>query len=286
VNTWGLQQIKAPEAWPYTTGRSIKIGVIDTGVDHTHPDIKDAIAGGVNLLQKGTPPTDDNGHGTHICGIIAANNTLGGMAGVAPHARLYPVKAFDADGSAFVSDIILGIEWCVRNKMDIINMSFGMKTRSKALLNAVGAAYQAGIPIIASSGNDAKPRTIDYPARYQQTISVGATNRYHQVAHFCNRGPYINIYAPGERIVSTWLNGAYHEMNGTSMATAHVTGAVALMLAFHPNLSIAEIKQILQESMSPLRGVRNGMQPYFVGELNIPLMMQALRGRYPKSSAD
>ena len=99
------------------------------------------------------------------------------MIGVAPRSLIYPVKAFDHNGSAYVSDIVLGIDWCVRNRVDIINMSFGMKTRSKALLDVVNRAHQAGIVIVASSGNDGKRRSIDYPARYPQTISVGATDK-------------------------------------------------------------------------------------------------------------
>ena len=134
---WGVQEIKAPQAWSSTTGHRIKVGVIDTGVDFNHPDLKHSLARGINLLNRGTLPHDDNGHGTHIAGTIAAANQLHGMIGVAPRATIYPVKAFDHNGSAFVSDIILGIEWCVRNRMDVINMSFGMKTRSKSLLNAV-----------------------------------------------------------------------------------------------------------------------------------------------------
>ncbi len=134
---WGVQEIQAPQAWSSTTGHRIKVGVIDTGVDFSHPDLRQSLARGINLLNRGALPHDDNGHGTHIAGTIAAANQLHGMIGVAPRPTIYPVKAFDQNGSAFVSDIILGIEWCVRNRMDVINMSFGMKTRSKSLLNAV-----------------------------------------------------------------------------------------------------------------------------------------------------
>jgi subtilisin len=270
---WGVQEIKAPQAWSLTTGHRIKVGVIDTGVDFNHPDLKQSLARGINLLNRGALPHDDNGHGTHIAGTIAAANQLHGMIGVAPRSTIYPVKAFDQNGSAFVSDIILGIEWCVRNRVDVINMSFGMKTRSKSLLNAVSNAYNSGVIIVASSGNDGKRKSIDYPARYPQTIAVGATNRLRRVAPFSNRGLHIDIYAPGDKILSSWLRGKYNEMSGTSMATSHVTGAIALLLAYKPGLTPGDIKTILKRSMMPLRGTKT---PRITGELDILRMLQAV----------
>jgi len=269
---WGVQHIRAPYAWSRTTGHRIKIGVIDTGVDFGHPDLAGSLSRGINLLSRGHAPHDDNGHGTHIAGTIAARGQLKGMTGVAPRSLIHPVKAFDHNGSAYVSDIILGIEWCVRNRLHIINMSFGMKNRSKALLGAVNLAYHAGTVIVASSGNDGKRKSIDYPARYAQTISVGATNKLRRVAQFSNRGAYIDIYAPGDKIHSAWLSGKYHEMSGTSMATSHVSGAIALLLAERPGLSPAEIKAILKRAMHPIRGQKSSRM---AGELDIVKMLQA-----------
>ncbi|WP_308637273.1 S8 family peptidase [Paenibacillus silvisoli] len=269
---WGVQEIKAPLAWSMTTGHRVKVGVIDTGVDFSHPDLKQSLGRGINLLNRGTLPHDDNGHGTHIAGTIAAANQLHGMIGVAPRATVYPVKAFDQNGSAFVSDIVLGIDWCVRNHMDIVNMSFGMKTRSKSLLTAVTNAYNAGVIIVASSGNDGKRKSIDYPARYPQTIAVGATNRLRRIAPFSNRGLYIDVYAPGDKIVSAWLRGKYNEMSGTSMATSHVSGAIALLLAMRPGLSPSDIKAVVKRSMLPIRGTK---APRTTGELDVMRMLQA-----------
>lgn len=269
---WGVQQIKAPLIWGTTTGHKVKVGVIDTGVDFSHPDLRNSLSRGINLLNRSMLPHDDNGHGTHIAGTIAAANQLNGMIGVAPRALIYPVKAFDHNGSAFVSDIILGIDWCVRNRVNVINMSFGMKTRSKALLNAVTNAHSAGVIIVASSGNDGKRRSIDYPARYTATISVGATNRHRRIAPFSNRGAYIDIYAPGDKIISAWLRGKYHEMSGTSMATSHVSGAIALLLAYKPGLTPNEIKSILKRSLVPLRGSKSRRS---AGELDVTRMLQA-----------
>jgi subtilisin len=251
---WGIKQIKAPQAWSISTGHRVKIAVIDTGVDFAHPDLKYSLTRGVNLVHRNIPPYDDNGHGTHISGTIAAANSTQGMIGVAPRSVVYPVKAFDHNGSAFVSDIILAIDWCVRAEIDIINMSFGMQTRSRTLLDIVGKANQAGVIIVASSGNDGKRRTADYPARYPQTISVGATDRSRKIPSFSNRGQFVDIYAPGDKIVSAWLQGKYHEMSGTSMATSHVSGAIALLLAQKPDLKkTATLKALLRRTSSPLK---------------------------------
>jgi subtilisin len=269
---WGVKHIQAPQAWSRTTGHRVKVGVIDTGVDFGHPDLRHSLERGINLLNRMSLPQDDNGHGTHISGTIAAANELQGMIGVAPRATIYPVKAFDYNGTAYVSDIILGIEWCVRNQMNVVNMSFGMKTRSKSLLNAVNNAYRSGVLIIASSGNDGRIGDIDYPARYNQTIAVGATNQQSRIATFTNRSGLIDIYAPGDRVVSAWLRGKHREMSGTSMATSHVTGAVALLLALKPGLTPAQIKSVIKKSAKPLK---NSKAPRMAGELNITRMIKA-----------
>lgn len=269
---WGVKHIQAPQAWNRTTGFRVKVGVIDTGVDFEHPDLRHSLERGINLLHRMALPQDDNGHGTHISGTIAAANELQGMIGVAPRAVIHPIKAFDHNGTAFVSDIILGIEWCVRNQMNVVNMSFGMKTRSKSLLNAVNYAYRSGVLIIASSGNDGRIGEIDYPARYNQTIAVGATNQQRRIASFTNRSGLVDIYAPGDHIVSAWLRGKHRDMSGTSMATSHVTGAVALLLALKPGLTPAQIKSVIKKSARPLR---NSKAPRMAGELNITRMIKA-----------
>lgn len=279
---WGVRKIGAPDAWGRATGYRVKVGIIDTGVDFQHPDLRHSLERGINLLQRTQLPQDDNGHGTHIAGTIAAANQLQGMIGVAPRASLYPIKAFDHNGTAYVSDIILGIDWCVRNRMNVVNMSFGMHGRSRSLLHAVGNAYRSGVLIVASSGNDGKRGTIDYPARYSQTVAVGATNRQGRVAAFTNRSSYIDIYAPGEKIESCWLQGKRKIMSGTSMATSHVTGAVALLLSYRRDLTPEQIKQILKRSVRPLRGAKALRTT--AGELRIGLMMQAadqLKPRQP-----
>lgn len=272
---WGVSRIRAPEAWKRSTGRRVKVGVIDTGIDFSHPDLQHAIGGGVNLIHRHMLPIDDNGHGTHISGTIAAASQQTGIIGVAPQASIYAVKAFDHNGTSYVSDIIQGIEWCVRNRIDVINMSFGMKTRSSALEEAVRGAYRAGIAIVASSGNEGQKGFVDYPARFAQTIAVGATTKKQKIAPFCNKGKQIDIYAPGEKIVSTWVNGKYNELSGTSMATSHVSGVIALLLSLKPRLTPRQIKLLLKKNATllPSGSLRAG----FPGEVHASRTVRSLK---------
>ena len=240
---WGVNEIKAPSVWSRTSGAKVKIAVIDTGIDYNHPDLRHAVAGGINFVEPYRSPIDDNGHGTHIAGTIAAVSTGNGVLGVAPEAKIYAVKAFDQYGTAYVSDIVAGVEWSIDNHMQIINMSFGMKTPHKALEEALRTAYRKGMVIVASSGNEGKIGDIDYPARYRNVLAVGATAKHQRVSAFSNRGRRIDIYAPGHKVMSTWLNGCYQELSGTSMATSHVSGVIALLLALRPGLSPLSVKR-------------------------------------------
>lgn len=269
---WGVSRIRAPEVWNRTTGYGVRIGVIDTGVDFSHPDLRQSLQRGINLLHRTMPPYDDNGHGTHITGTIAAANRMQGMIGVAPRALVYPVKAFDYSGTAFVSDIILAIDWCVRNRIQVVNMSFGMDHRSRSLESAVANAWRSGVLVVASAGNDGKRGAVDFPARSGHAIAVGALSRRGRVASFTNRSRQIDIYAPGERIYSSWPRGQRRVMSGTSMAASHVTGAVALLLAYRPGLTPAEIKEILRGSTVPLRGEK---APKRTGEIDVLRMLAA-----------
>lgn len=249
---WGVRRVRAPQAWKKSVGARVKVAVIDTGVDYHHPDLKSVLAPGLNMLRPGTVPWDDNGHGTHIIGTLAAAGGSG-LWGTAPRAIIYPIKAFDRNGSAYVSDIIQGLEWCVRSGIRLVNMSFGMTSSSRAFQQAVKTACDKGTILVASAGNDGKS-VLDYPAHYASTIAVGATNRRGSVARFSNRTSRVHIYAPGQSIPSTWLRKGYAELSGTSMATSHVSGALALALALRPGLSPRKIKDLLRRTGRPLKG--------------------------------
>jgi subtilisin len=276
---WGVYQVRAHQAWRQTKGQNVHIGVIDTGIDPTHPDLRHCVGRGVNLVNRSRLPLDDNGHGTHIAGTIAGSGSQpNGVIGVAPRATIHAVKAFDQNGSAYVSDIIAGIDWCVQNNLDIINMSFGMKTYNRSLELTVQNAFRAGKVIVASSGNDGKRTSVDFPARFRQVISVGATTQANKIAPFTNRGRRIDIFAPGEKIYSAWLNGRYHELSGTSMATSHVSGVIALLLSVRPGLKPLQIKELLRRSSIMPAKKRAGLT---AGRLHAKRALRVLLQSYP-----
>ncbi|MCM3627376.1 S8 family peptidase [Paenibacillus glycanilyticus] len=249
--TWNICRVKANEAWPRTTGGKIKVAIIDTGIA-AHPNLQ--IAGGVNTMRGGSY-ADDNGHGTHVAGITAAKG-LDGIKGVAPDVELYAVKALDSRGGGYVSSIIAGVDWCIRNKMDVINMSFGLvgTAVSRALREVITKAYNQGIVIVASAGNSGTEDNgmIDVPASFPETIAIAATNLSNKVTGFSSRGTGIDLAAPGEQIKSTWLNGGYMTLSGTSMSAPHAAGGVALLLSRQSGLTPAQVAEQLKGWALPL----------------------------------
>jgi subtilisin len=218
---WGVNYFHVKKRWKKGMGQGIRVAVIDTGIDRNHPDLKGQVKGGVRLV-KGPL----NGHGTHVAGTIAAVGK--GIYGIAPAASLYDVRAFNSKGTAAVSDIIKGIDWSIKNNMQVINMSFGMPESSKALERIVEQANRSGITLVASAGNNGG--ALDYPARYAGVTSVGAIDENGKLAQFSSRGAGMKKTAPGVNIFSTWLGGGYKTLDGTSMAAAHISGLAALLI--------------------------------------------------------
>lgn len=254
---WGVRRVLAPQAWSVTQGQSVKVAVIDTGISK-HPDLR--IVRSITTM-KGKSIHDFNGHGTHVAGTLAALNNRIGVVGVAPKLKLYSVKAFDKNGSAYLSDIIQGVEWCIRNGIQVINMSFGSGETSPSLIDIIRKAYGRGIVMVASAGNSGtKTDRIDYPARLPETIAVAATTRQNGIAQFSSRGPGVDIAAPGVNILSTFPVRTYKSLSGTSMAAPHVTGAVALLLSAKPKLSPGAVKKLLQSNAIHLPGYGDNVQ--------------------------
>jgi minor extracellular protease Epr len=247
--TWSIARVKAPEAWNNSTGKNVKIAVLDTGISNSHPDL--TVSGGINLVgkSKNNKWNDDNGHGTHVTGIIAARNNSIGVIGVAPDAELYAVKVLDAYGSGYISDVIEGIDWAVQNNMDIISMSLGTAAYSQALNDSTANAYKAGILLVAAAGNngDGNLSTDDvlYPAKFDSVIAVSAID-YNNIAPVWSAdGIKIELAAPGVNIYSTWLNGGYVNASGTSMAAPFVSGVAALIKSKNLSLNPQEIRDSL-----------------------------------------
>ena len=226
---WGIDRIYAPLVWTSTTANSVKVAVIDTGIDLKHPDLKDNIKGGYNAITPRFSANDNNGHGTHVAGIIAALDNTIGVVGVAPQMDLYSVKVLDKFGSGYLSDVIEGIDWSIANKVNIINMSLGSPDNVLSFHDAVARAYNAGIVVVAAAGNSGQ--SVLYPAAYPEVIAVSATNNNDGIADFSSRGPEVDLSAPGVDIYSTYKGSAYKTLSGTSMASPHVAGVAALLLS-------------------------------------------------------
>lgn len=238
---WGVNRIDADLAWATSKGTGVKVAIIDTGIDKDHPDLVANLKGGTNFVAPGLKAADpnkwndDNGHGTHVAGIVAAVDNSIGVIGVAPEASLYAVKVLDKNGSGYVSDVIDGIYWAIQNGMQVINMSLGSASDVQALHDAVDAAYNSGILVVAAAGNsgDGNPNTneVIYPAKYSSVIAVAATASDDSVPTWSSSGVEVELAAPGVSIRSTWNDNMYKTISGTSMATPHVTGVVALKLS-------------------------------------------------------
>ncbi|MCX9010947.1 MAG: S8 family serine peptidase [Candidatus Methanoperedens sp.] len=247
--TWGVARVKAPDAWINSTGKNVKIAVLDTGISNSHPDLN--VSGGINLIgkSKNNKWNDDSGHGTHVSGIIAARNNSIGIIGIAPDAELYAVKVLDAYGNGYISDIIEGIDWAVQNNMNVVSMSLGTRTYSQALNDATANAYKAGILLVAAAGNngDGNLSTDDvlYPAKFDSVIAVSAIDSNNIAPVWGADGEEVELAAPGIDIYSTWLDGGYVNKSGTSMATPFVSGVAALIKSKNLSLTPQEIRSAL-----------------------------------------
>jgi subtilisin len=242
---WGVNRIDAERAWNVTRGAGIRVAVIDTGIDTRHQDLSPNIGGGVSFVP-GESYMDGNGHGTHVAGTIGARQNGSGVVGVAPNCSLYAVKALNNLGQGNYSWIISAIIWCVRTKMDVVNMSLGGPTHVQALQNACDYAFQKNVLIVAAAGNSGpRDNTVGYPGRYDSVISVSAIDTTGNIANFSSRGHEVDITAPGVNILSTIPGNRYGIKNGTSMASPHVAGAAALTISSHRFTQAETIRRIL-----------------------------------------
>lgn len=228
VLPWGVNRIDAELAWPTTTGLTVKVAIMDTGIDLDHSDLQTNIKGNVNTINPLKSGNDDNGHGTHVAGIVAAIDNEIGVIGVGPEISLYAVKVLGKNGSGWLSDIIEGFDWCINNNMQVINMSFGSSSTVQSFHDAIIKTYQAGLVLVGAAGNNGG--AVIYPAAYPDVIAVSASDSTDNIASWSSRGPEVDLIAPGVNINSTYNNGYYKTMSGTSMACPHVVGTAALVL--------------------------------------------------------
>ena len=226
---WGVDRVDAELVWPSgNTADPIKVGIIDTGISNTHPDLLANVQGGVNTINPLKSWNDDNGHGSHVAGIIGALDNDIGVIGVGPAINLFAIKALDRNGSGWLSDVIEGIQWAVAKNMQVINMSLGTVSDVQSFHDAVIAAKNAGIVIVTAAGNNGG--SVLFPAAYPEVIAVSATDQNNVIASWSSRGLEVDLAAPGVGVYSTYKGASYATLSGTSMAAPHVAGSAALVL--------------------------------------------------------
>lgn len=235
-NTWGVKHIGGGDAHAGGfRGTGVKVAVIDSGVDYTHPDLTANYAGGYDFVNNDGDPFDDNQHGTHVAGTIAAVDDDAGVVGVAPEARLYALKVLGADGSGSFINVISALQWAVDNGIQVTNMSFGSAQDPGSIVRAAfDNAAAAGILHIAAGGNSGTctgtGENMLFPARYASVVAVAAISSSNTRACFSSTGVDMELAAPGVAVNSTIPGGGYAAFNGTSMASPHVTGTAALVI--------------------------------------------------------
>jgi subtilisin family serine protease len=235
-NAWGVKRIGSGTVHAGgITGAGVSVAICDSGIDYTHSDLNDNYVGGYDFVNNDDDPMDDEGHGTHVAGSVAAEDNGSGVVGVAPGASLYGLKVLDSSGSGNYSWVISALQWCASNDIDVANFSLSSNgDPGSAVENAFIAAYNAGVISFAASGNDGRRNgrgdTCDFPARYPIVIAVASTTSSDSRSSFSSTGPDVELAAPGSSIVSTYLGGGYASASGTSMASPHAAGLAALVI--------------------------------------------------------
>lgn len=286
-------------------GTGINVAIIDTGIDLNHPDLAGNAMPGTNCVAPGTDPVDDNGHGTHVAGTIAALDNGDGTVGVAPGSKVFAVKVLNAAGSGSWSQVICGIDWvrnnAAANGIRVANMSLGgtgiagsaradCNYNTDALRTAICKTVKAGVMFVVAAGNNSGNAIFSTPAGYSEVMTVSAlsdsdgkpgrlgprpacrtSERDDYMAVFSNYGSPVDIAAPGVCISSLWMNGGYATISGTSMASPHVAAAAALYLAKYPTKTPAQVQAglIALREPGPIPGDRDSSAALKEGVLKI-----------------
>lgn len=272
---WNLPIIETNKGWKLTKGKKeVIIGVVDTGVDLTHPDLKDQLLPGYNAIEPSEPPTDDVGHGTHVAGIIAAAvNNREGVAGMSWYNKILPVKVLDNSGAGTSYSVAQGVIWAADHGAKVINMSLGNYAEASFLHDAIKYAYDKDIVLVAATGNDNTDQK-GYPAAYPEVFAVSATTSGKEKASFSNYGDYVDVVAPGENIASTFMNNQYAALSGTSMASPHVAALAGLIRSVNSKLKNTEVMDIMRKSVIDLGA--QGKDPYFgYGQIDVVKALHA-----------
>jgi thermitase len=279
---WNLPAIGTEKGWNVTRGsKKIKIAVVDTGVDLDHPDLSGRLTKGYNAIADNDQPEDDNGHGTHVAGIIASETNNGkGVAGITWYNPIIPVKVLDSKGTGGSFIVAKGIRWAVDHGANVINLSLGNYQSAAVTEEAIRYAQKKDVVVISAVGNDNSSQP-SYPAAYPGVLGVAAVDLDGSRAAFSNYGDYIDVAAPGVDIASTYFNAQYATLSGTSMASPHVTALAGLIRSVNPDLKSTEVMDIITRTTQKVR--QAGSQPYYGSGIidNVNALQDAYKRKYP-----
>ena len=284
---WGIFAIGADRVWAVTTGKGVTVAVVDSG-SGPHPDLAENLLPGRSFLNSTeTPDGDDkntSGHGSHVAGIIAAaaNNGIGG-SGVAPHAKILPIRVLNQAGEGTTGPVASGVRFAADNGAKVINLSLGGISESSVLTEAIQYATEKGALVVAAAGNGGPNDAPKWPAALDLTIAVTAVDPANNPPIFDQRGDYIDIAAPGTNIVST-AKGDYFVENGTSMAAGFVAGAAALLFAAEPRVTNAQVRDILLRTATDI-GEPGRDVTFGAGLINMVAALAELQRMYPPIAA-
>ena len=274
-----LREVNAQKAWGITVGDSLLVGVLDTGVDGSHPDLNGKISSGTG--SKDLDLNDTIGHGTEVSGIIAANtNNNQGIAGVSWNTKILSIKITDEYGQARVSNVVTALDQAYANGVKIIHISLSTNQFSQTLKNAIQEAQDRGILIVSTAGNSGIEE-LRYPAAFDGVIGVGAVDESRQKEFYSTTGEHVSLVAPGAAIYTTSINSTYNQVTGTSFAAPQISGAAALIWSIAPNLTNTEVRDILINSANDL-GDPGKDKEYGYGLLNIEKAVELARTKVQK----
>ena len=269
---WEITAFNLPTVWQYTKGEGVVIAVLDTGADLDHDDLIENLLPGKNFVSPNDPPIDDNGHGSHVTGIICASNNGHGMVGVAPNSKVIPIKVLNEKGSGELINVANGIRWAADQGVDFITMSLGAPNSMKIIEEAIVYAESKGCVTFCAAGNIGKTRQIFYPAAYSQVIGIGAIDENFNRASFSCTGPDLDFLAPGVGIFSTVPKNWYAKISGTSMANPFAVGVAALLLSHKRNKNLntplktnKDYIDLLKQYTIPTRNPDFANQKFFEG---------------------
>ena len=263
--SWGVQKLKELQNVEIKGTKKVKVAIVDSGIDKKHKDFDNKIVKEFNAISPAEPIVDILGHGTAVASIIAAADNGIGLLGISPDVEIYSVKVLDENGNAQVEDLVNAIDWCIKNEVNVINLSIGISKDKVSLKNVIERAIRSNIIIVASAGNTYSSK-VDYPAAYEKVISVSAIDENGKVPTFASLGK-VDFFAPGVNVLTFSKDNGYMLNQGTSLAAAHVTGLIANIIQSPDYYKLNEV------SYDSVYNALSGLaQPLKSKQLNVGLL--------------